>query len=173
VILPPQRLGRQAPDGGEALCAVVAVYSSHPTVPLSLHARVRRFGESELRRLEGGAALRLPAMRGSIHLLPRETARLAFRATAMTTRAGRLRYAGVCEERYDELKTVILEAAREPRKSRQLGVETGAGASCTPTYRTASTTRRATAWGWCSWKVRRPGRRRRTSPACLVLCGWI
>ncbi len=102
MILPPQRLGRQAPDGGEALCAVVAVYSSHPTGP-SRCTRVRRFGESELRQLEGGATLRLPAMRGSIHLLPRETAYLDFRATAMTARARRLRYAGVCEERFDEL----------------------------------------------------------------------
>jgi len=108
------------------LRSVVAVYSSHPTVPLSLHARVRNFGEAEFRRMEEErVALRLPTMRGSIHLLPRETAHLAFRATVIRAQARRLRYAGVSEERYDELRVAILEAAREPRTSRQLGTETG------------------------------------------------
>ena len=89
-----QRLGRRASDAGEALSIVVAVYSSHPTAPLSLHARVNGFDAAGFRRLDGErAVLRLPAMRGSIHLLPRETAHLAFRATspATTAQARRLR----------------------------------------------------------------------------------
>jgi Winged helix DNA-binding domain len=121
-----QRLGRRASDAGEALRGVVAVYSSHPTAPLSLHARAGGFDAAGFRWLEEDrAALRLPAMRGSIHVLPRESAHLAFRATSPTTAAQRwrLRYAGVSEERYDELKTEILEAAREPRTSRQIGAE--------------------------------------------------
>jgi len=66
-------------------------------------------------------------LRGSIHLLVRETAHPAFRATAITTQPRRLRYACVSEERYDELKVMILEAAREPRTSHQLGTDTGEG----------------------------------------------
>ncbi len=115
-----QRLGRRASDVGEVLSAVVAVYSSHPIAPLSLHARVNGFGAAGFRRLkEDRVALRLPAMRGSIYLPPRGSAHLAFRATEMMAQGRRLRYAGVCEERDEELKTVILEAAREPRTSRQ------------------------------------------------------
>jgi hypothetical protein len=35
-----QRLGQRASDAEQALRSVVGVYSSHPTAPLSLHARV-------------------------------------------------------------------------------------------------------------------------------------
>lgn len=123
-----QRLGQDASGAGEALRSVVGVYSSHPTAPLSLHARVRGFEAGAFRRLdEDRIALRVPAMRGSIHLLSRESAHLAFRVTGPSTSAqrSRLRYGGVSVERYDELKSVILEAAREPRTSRQLGIVTG------------------------------------------------
>ena len=123
-----QRLGQRASGTEQALRGVVAVYSSHPTAPLSLHARANGFDETGFRRLEEDrVALRLPAMRGSIHLLPRENAYLAFRATrpAMSAQRWRLQYAGVSEERYDELKSGILEITREPRTSRQIGAEIG------------------------------------------------
>ena len=124
-----QRLGHNASDVEEALRSVVAVYSSHPTAPLSLYARAATFDETGFRRLEEDrVALRVPAMRGSIHLLPRESAHLAFQATTRPTAAARrwrLQYGGVSDERYDELKADILEAAREPRTSRQLGAEVG------------------------------------------------
>ena len=107
-----QRLGQDAPGAGEALRSVVGVYSSHPTAPLSLHARVRGFEAGAFRRLdEDRIALRVQAMRGSIHLLSRESAHLAFRVTGPSTSAqrSRLRYGGVSVERYDELKSVILK----------------------------------------------------------------
>ena len=73
-----QRLGRAAPDAATALRDVIAVHSSHPSAPLSLHARARQLDGQGFRALD---VLRLPAMRKSIHLLPRETAHLAYRAT--------------------------------------------------------------------------------------------
>jgi hypothetical protein len=89
---------------------------------------VKGFDAATLRRLDGErATLRLPAMRTSIHLLPSENAHLAFRAIrpAMSAQRGRLRYAGVSQERYDQLRDEILETAQEPRTARQLGVDTG------------------------------------------------
>ena len=68
-----QRLGRAAPDAATALREVVGVYSSHPSAPLSLHARCEALDAANFQALD---AARLPAMRGSIHLLPRETGHL-------------------------------------------------------------------------------------------------
>ena len=103
---------------------MVGVYSSHPTGPLSLWARVWSFDATAFGLLEDGrTALRLPAMRGSIHILPRWTAHLAFRATAATPaseQGRRLRYAGVTTEQYDRLRAEILAAAREPCTAREL-----------------------------------------------------
>ena len=124
-----QRLGEErAPDAESALRGVVAVYSAHPTAPLSLQARARSFGAAAFRRLDDERiALRVPAMRGSIHLLPRESAHLAFRATAVPAeRHGwRLRDAGISDMEYRRLREEILEAAREPRTARQLRADTG------------------------------------------------
>ena len=80
------RLGRGAPDAGAALRAVVGVYSSHPSAPLSLRARA--FDHEALRRLDAERrALRLRAMRGSIHLLPRASAHPAFAPYPIRRRA--------------------------------------------------------------------------------------
>jgi hypothetical protein len=105
---------------------VVAVYSAHPTAPLSLHARVPDLDAAGFRALDG---MRLPAMRGSIHLLPRETAHLAFRAVpeAPAQAVGRLRYAGVSQALYRRLRGAVLAAAAEPRTVRQLADASGAG----------------------------------------------
>ena len=135
-----QRLGdRRAADAEEALRAVVGVYSSHPTAPLSLRARARTFDATALRRLDADRrVLRLPAMRGSIHLLPRETAHLAFRAIPEPPSGlrQRLRYFGIPEERYPELRGAVLAAADRPRTARDLGQElratTGYAGSPTP-----------------------------------------
>jgi hypothetical protein len=119
-----QRLGRQAPDAETALRTVVGVYSSHPSAPLSLLARTRNFDATSFRRLDAERrALRLPAMRGSIHLLPRETAHLAFRAVPEPPSSfkQRLRYFGIPEGRYPELRETILAAADRPRTARELG----------------------------------------------------
>lgn len=126
-----QLLGRRVPDAGRALRDVVGVYSSHPTGPLSLWARVGSLDPAAFLSLEDGrAALRLPAMRGSIHILPRRTAHLAFLATAATPASEqgiRLRHAGLSWEQYERLKAEILAAVREPRTARELRSETGAG----------------------------------------------
>jgi hypothetical protein len=120
-----QRLGRAAPDPATALRDVIAVYSAHPTAPLSLHARCADLDGAAFRRLDG---LRLPAMRKSIHLLPRETAHLAFRATPdpPAERKRRMRVFKFSEARYHELRKPLLEAAREPLTLPELREATGA-----------------------------------------------
>jgi hypothetical protein len=122
-----QQLGRAAASGAAALTAVVGVYSAHPTAPLSLFARARNLDGAAFRRLE---AVRLPAMRQSIHLLPRKTAHLAFHATPAppSDRAKRMRHFGVSDARYAELRAQILAAAAEPLTQEELRAATGAGA---------------------------------------------
>jgi hypothetical protein len=119
-----QRLGRAAPNGATALREVVGVYSSHPTAPLSLHARAAKFDGKAFRRLD---TLRLPAMRQSIHLLPRKTAHLAFRAAPApaSDRAKRFRYFKLTDARYEELRVQLLKAAKEPRTQEELREATG------------------------------------------------
>ena len=117
----------------------MGVYSSHPSAPLSLRARARSFDAEAFRRLDAERrALRLPAMRGSIHLLPRASAHLAFRAVPEPPSGlrQRLRYFGIPEERYAGLREVVLAAATEPMTARELGRElrerTGYDGSPTP-----------------------------------------
>lgn len=118
-----QRLGRAAPDAAAALRDVVGVYSSHPSAPLSLYARAQAFDFASL------DALRLPAMRGSIHLLPRDTAHLAFRAVKVpaSVEESRMRYFKLTPERYAELRAKVLEVADEPRSSSELKKLVGGG----------------------------------------------
>jgi hypothetical protein len=122
-----QKLGRAAPNGPAALRAVVGVYSAHPTAPLSLHARAKRLDAAAFRRLD---AIRLPAMRQSIHLLPRKTAHLAFRATPAPAndRVKRFRHFKLTESRYQSLREQLLEAAKEPLTQEELRAATGAEA---------------------------------------------
>lgn len=112
-----QQLGRAASGPAEALRGVVAVYSSHPTAPLSLLSRsqwfdAERLGEMEQRR----EVLRLPAMRQSIFLLPAETAPRIFAATRLPleTKARSLRWAGLDWHEYTRLKQRVLEHTAEP-----------------------------------------------------------
>jgi hypothetical protein len=117
----------------------VGVYSSHPSAPLSLRARARSFDAETFRRLDAERrALRMPAMRGSIHLLPRATAHLAFRAVPEPPSGlrQRLRYFGIPGERYAGLREAVLATATEPMTARELGRElrekTGYDGSPTP-----------------------------------------
>ena len=107
-----QRLGRAAPDAKTALRDVVAVYSSHPTAPLALHARAKKFDAAAFRQL---AVLRLPAMRKSIHLMPRKTAHLPFRALPEPPADGarRLKTFKLSEKRYEELREATGAEAKE------------------------------------------------------------
>ncbi len=122
-----QRLGRAAPGGAAALKDVIGVYSAHPTAPLSLHARAAKFDGAAFRRLD---AVRLPAMRQSIHLLPRKTAHLAFRATPApaSDRAKRMRHFKVSDARYEKLRKTLLKAAHEPLTQDELREAAGADA---------------------------------------------
>jgi hypothetical protein len=122
-----QRLSRAAPNAARALDDVIAVYSSHPSAPLSLHARAKRMAAADFRELD---VLRLPAMRKSIHLLPRATAHLAYRATpdAPADRKRRLKVFKLTEQRYVELRELVLEAARTPLTLPRLREATGAEA---------------------------------------------
>lgn len=77
-----QRLSNPAEDLGQALQDVIAVYSSHPSGPLSLKARVKTFREQDFNALEAEkTALRVPAMRESAYMFPAATAFRAMRAT--------------------------------------------------------------------------------------------
>jgi hypothetical protein len=99
------------------------VYSSHPSAPLSLHARAREF---DFAAVDG---LRLPAMRSSIHLLPRETAHLPFRAVKLppAAEASRMRYFELTPERFAELRERTLAVADEPRTAAELKRLVGGG----------------------------------------------
>ncbi len=121
-----QRFGRAAPDAATALCDVVAVYSSHPSAPLALAARSATMTPDDFRALAAGA-LRVPAMRGSIHLMPAAAAVRAFRALAESpaARAARLRGFGISEERYAELRALLLAAATGPRTQKELALALG------------------------------------------------
>ena len=108
-----QRLGHAAPNAARALAEVIAVYSSHPSAPLSLFARAKTIDAEAFHRLD---ALRLPAMRQSIHLLPAKTAHLAFHATPAppADRTKRMKHFKLTDERYEELRAEIRKAAGEP-----------------------------------------------------------
>lgn len=114
-----QLLGQRGAEPQATLRDVIGVYSSHPSAPLSLHARVRGLDAPAFRALR---VLRLPAMRGSIHLLPRETAHLPFRALPEppARSARRLEVFGLSAGRYAELRGRVLELATSPRTAREL-----------------------------------------------------
>ena len=101
----------------EALRGVVAVYSSHPTAPLSLLARGRAFdggwlAETEERR----ETVRLSAMRGSIHLMPTETAPMIRAATRIPVEkfAGNLKYQGLSWDDFLRRRSQVRERLTEP-----------------------------------------------------------
>ena len=123
-----QRLGRSGRDPDAVLRDVIAVYSAHPTAPLSLLARCEPFDADAYRAMR---VVRLPAMRGSIHLLAHETAHLAFRAVARGD-GGADDYSGLTSEEHDELRSALLAAATEPRTARELREATGAQGPLAP-----------------------------------------
>jgi hypothetical protein len=120
-----QRLGRAAPDAARALSDVIAVYSSHPSAPLSLHARTKKMTAAQFHELD---VLRLPAMRMSIHLLPAKTAHLAFHATPAppADRKKRMKHFKFTEQRYEELRAQILKAGTRPLTLPELREAVGA-----------------------------------------------
>jgi hypothetical protein len=102
---------------------VLAVYSSHPSGPLSLLARSAPFTPDSFGALEQRRqALRLPAMRGSAFLVPADAAGRIFSATRWSPAqlAARLRALSLDPDTYAALRPRILQAAREPISPRDL-----------------------------------------------------
>lgn len=128
-----QQLGKAAKSGAHALREVIAVYSAHPTAPLSLFSRAKNLDAKKFRALERERkVVRLGAMRGSIHLMPRETAPQIFYATAGDNPKMvefRLKVAKVTPNEYAEFKASVVKNVREPMTVRAL--KTAAGESKT------------------------------------------
>lgn len=107
----------------EALRAVVGVYSSQPSAPLSLQARTKSLTTGQFRALEDKRqVIRLPAMRGSIHLVPWDDAALIFAATSFPfeKHLRRLEIAGVSLADYRRLVPRLLEEMTLPRTAEEL-----------------------------------------------------
>jgi len=112
-----QSLNRAASSPTEALRNIIGVYSSHPTAPLALLSRSASFDATHLNAMEQRReAIRIPAMRQSIFLVPTAMASRLFAAThqPMEKFAGNLRYAGLDWEQYAQLKQRILQHTQEP-----------------------------------------------------------
>jgi hypothetical protein len=127
-----QLLAAPADDPMDALRGVVAVYSSHPSAPLSLLARSRSFGaewlgEAEERR----RVVRLMGPRGSIHLMPVDTAPHIFAAVRLPLDRfdGNLKYAKIERAEHDALKRRMPEILREPMTPAQAQEAFGMGAN--------------------------------------------
>jgi hypothetical protein len=118
-----QRIGEPAGTVEQALRAVVAVYATHPTAPLALWARTTSFTPALYRRLDRDRrALRIPAMRRTVFLVPRVNGAKIFGAVR-ASRAhalGRLKRHGFSLQDYERYATLILTAAQEPLPARDL-----------------------------------------------------
>ncbi|HEU0236872.1 MAG TPA: crosslink repair DNA glycosylase YcaQ family protein [Candidatus Limnocylindrales bacterium] len=110
-----QQLGRTGTDDLLATLAnTVAAYASQPTAILALAARAPRIGPDAFRALEADrAAVRIPAMRGSSHLVPTETAATVFAATRRP--ADQLswlwRGIGLSADEYAHARDAVVDAA--------------------------------------------------------------
>jgi len=117
-----QGLDREAESPRQALATAICAYSSHPSGPLTLLAR-GRFDAAAFAALERDRhAIRLPGPRGSIFLLPVETA-ARIRAASDVPLAKllpRLQWAGLDLAAYEALKPRVLDALAEPRSAADL-----------------------------------------------------
>ena len=127
-----QLLADPADDPMDALRGVVAVYSSHPSAPLSLLCRSRGFGPEWLAQAEERrAVVRLAGPRGSIHLMPADTAPRIFAPVRLPLDkfAGNLAYAKIERGGYDRLKERMPEILREPMTPAEAQEAFGMGAN--------------------------------------------
>jgi hypothetical protein len=122
-----QRLGKTGSRLDEVLRDVIGVYSSHPSWPLSLYARVSSFDEKAFYKLdEERLAFRVPAMRHSAHMLPRSTAHLAMAATIPppSDPSWEKRYSqkgrSLSRGDYETWKQAILQFVQEPVTAAQV-----------------------------------------------------
>ncbi|HEU0299654.1 MAG TPA: crosslink repair DNA glycosylase YcaQ family protein, partial [Longimicrobium sp.] len=128
-----QLLDRPEIHPAEALREVVAVYSSHPSAPLSLLCRTRSFGAGWLAEAEEEErrVLRLSGPRGSIHLMPVETAPRIFASVRLPLEkfAGNLAYAKIAPDEYARLKERMPELLRTPLTPAEAQEAFGMGAN--------------------------------------------
>jgi hypothetical protein len=118
-----QRLGAPAKSAEEALAAVVAVYSAHPTAPLALAARTAGLTAEKFRDLERNRkALRIQGMRGTRFLVPRASAGRVFASFRISPAqfATRLRRNGMNLAEYREVSRRVVASAHEPRLPAEL-----------------------------------------------------
>ena len=127
-----QLLGHCGAGLPRILAAVVGVYSSHPSGPLSLRARARTFSAAAFHRLdEKRQALRVPAMRQSVYLLPAATARLAAGATILPPEdpSWKKRWAArgrsLPAAQYPRWREQVLKCARRPLSAAAIKEEVG------------------------------------------------
>lgn len=116
-----QRLGKQGREAAQVLRDIIGVYSAHPSAPLSLAARIASFGAKDLYHLDQERiALRIPAMRLSVYMVPKETAHLVLAAVVPPASDSywQKRYSGegraIPAEHYPEWTESILRVAATP-----------------------------------------------------------
>jgi DNA glycosylase AlkZ-like len=134
-----QRLGEPARSLSQALDAVVAVYATHPTAPLALWARTKSFTPARYRAFDRARkAVRLPAMRRTVFLVPNKNAAQIFTAVRAKEAHSRrqLKQVGLSAEAYERHAKKILRAAREPLSRKDLEEAVGIdGAKLGPVLR--------------------------------------
>ena len=112
-----QRLGRLGGGPLETLCDIIAVYSTHPSAPLTLLPRCASLAPDEFRSMEQQRdVVRITAMRGSSFMVPTRTAATIFAATRVPPAqlARRLQYGGLDPEAYTRLTPKVLECCSTP-----------------------------------------------------------
>ncbi len=118
-----QRLGDPARTPEEAVRAVVAVYATHPTCPLAVAVRTRSLTGDRYRRIDrAGKALRVPAMRKTLFLVPREHASRIFTAVRQspTQSLRSLKRHDLSLEDYARIAERVLAAAQDPVQAQEL-----------------------------------------------------
>lgn len=123
------RQSLQGHDRGvrEVLRQIIGVYSSHPSGPLSLLARVPTLSPQEFVDLEKNRlVLRVPAMRLSVHILPADTAGTVFSATvpAASDPIWEKRYSQkgrkIPPESYESWRSGVAAATAQPLSAAQI-----------------------------------------------------
>ncbi|HUV07133.1 MAG TPA: crosslink repair DNA glycosylase YcaQ family protein [Spirochaetia bacterium] len=127
-----QCLGKRGRNPEQVLRGIIGVYSSHPSAPLSLYARVESFSEQAFYLLDGKRlAFRIPAMRLSVYMIPADTARFVLAATVppASDPTWEKRYSQkgrfLANEDYKRWKAAILERAGEPLTAKEIREATG------------------------------------------------
>ncbi|HLF28461.1 MAG TPA: winged helix DNA-binding domain-containing protein [Anaerolineae bacterium] len=123
-----QALGGRAPTVVEAVRCAAGVYGAAPTCPLSLLARVRNYtpGDLDDAVLRTRELVRIPAMRGSIYLIPVDLAPHALALTPLRSVEHYAALAGIDVRSYPPLADRIEQAlAEKPRTAAEIRVALG------------------------------------------------